>query len=548
MFSNIQKNNIRWTIRDNLEESILDNLYLKLKDFASCPDFSIVKDNNVRTVLFLKPGKNTPDSIFVKLYKKGGLFEKIKHLVVPSKACSEWRNLKHFDNIGLPCPKPLALSEIKHFGLLDESCLLIEEIPFAFPLNKYVEKNVLSLDKRRSITTSLAGLIRNLHANNIFYKDLHGGNILISKKTESEFDLFFIDLHRAALPGKISERMRIKDIAQLCNSVLCSKTEKHLFLKEYLGKKEAANDSIRTFSRKISEKRDRLEKTRIKSRSKRCLKNSSVFEYKKNSRETYHGRKDFGKKQTDEVLALHALIKKNKMGSALKTSNKSVITLVEKEGRDPLCVKENSFVSILYTLKNMFRKSRAMRSWISANRLLVRDIATPLPFAVVEKKFGPLVFENYFISSFMKETKEINNYINAFKDPGHNICKSKFIKACAEVLKNLHSQGIYHADLKSNNILVTETEKNIWKFYFIDLDRVLFKKDISFYQSANNLAQLNASISSLITVKDRLKFFYYYAKDTPLYKNRKRYFRKIIEISRTKKTETYGISFDNIVV
>jgi tRNA A-37 threonylcarbamoyl transferase component Bud32 len=342
--------------------------------------------------------------------------------------------------------------------------------------------------------------------------------------------------------------MRIKDIAQLCNSVLCSKTEKHLFLKEYLGKKEAANDSIRTFSRKISEKRDRLEKTRIKSRSKRCLKNSSVFEYKKNSRETYHGRKDFGKKQTDEVLALHALIKKNKMGSALKTSNKSVITLVEKEGRDPLCVKENSFVSILYTLKNMFRKSRAMRSWISANRLLVRDIATPLPFAVVEKKFGPLVFENYFISSFMKEAKEINNYINVFKDPGHKKYKSKFIKACAEVLKNLHSQKIYHADLKSNNILVTETEKNIWKFNFIDLDRVLFKKEISFYQRANNLAQLNASISSLITVKDRLKFFYYYAKDTPLYKNRKKYFRKIIEISRTKKTEPYGISFDNIVV
>ena len=97
MFSNIQKNNIRWTIRDNLEESILDNLYLKLKDFAACPDFSIVKENNVRTVLFLKPSKNTPDRIFVKLYKKGGLFEKIKHLVIPSKAFSEWRNLKHFD-------------------------------------------------------------------------------------------------------------------------------------------------------------------------------------------------------------------------------------------------------------------------------------------------------------------------------------------------------------------------------------------------------------------------------------------------------------------
>ncbi len=545
MFNSIKKNNIKWTIRDNLEENILDNLYLKLKDFASCPDFSIVKDNNVRTVLFLEPGQNTPDRIFVKLYKKGGLFGKIKHFVVPSKAFSEWHNLKHFDKIGLPCPKPLALSEIRYFRLLGESCLLIEAIPSAFPLNEYVENNVLPLGKRRSITTSLAGLIRDLHANNIFYKDLHAGNILISEKTESEFDLFFIDLHRAALPGKISERMRIKDIAQLCNSVLCSNTERQLFLKEYLGERAFDSESLKTFSKKIAGKRDQLEKTRIKSRSKRCLKNSSVFEKKMNSRETYHGRKDFGKKETDEVLALHGLIKKDKDTAIVKVSEKSIITIVDKKGRKPLCVKENRFVSILYTLKNIFRKSRAMRSWIAANRLLVRGVDTPLPFSVVEKKIGPLIFESYFISSFMKDAKEINNYITVFKDPGHKENKTKFIKACADVFKNLHSQGIYHADLKSNNILVTENERDKWKFFFVDLDRVLFKKDISFYQRANNLAQLNASISSLMTVKDRLKFFRFYAKDTQLYTYRKKYYCKILEISKTKITGLYGISFDN---
>jgi len=107
----------------------------------------------------------------------------------------------------------------------------------------------------------------------------------------------------------------------------------------------------------------------------------------------------------------------------------------------------------------------------------------------------------------------------------------------------LHDRGIYHADLKSNNILAAADGSKSWKFYFVDLDRVFFSTKISFYQRANNLAQLNASISKLMTVKDRLKFFYFYAKDTQLYHDRKKYYQKILKISRTKKTEIYDISF-----
>ena len=191
----------------------------------------------------------------------------------------------------------------------------------------------------------------------------------------------------------------------------------------------------------------------------------------------------------------------------------------------------------------MFRKSRALKSWIASNGLIVRGIDTPLPRAVVEKKFGPFVIKSYIISSFMNKSKELNEYINVFKNPAQIKSKSAFIKAYAGVLKNLHSKGIYQSDLKSNNILVAESGKDVWNFYFIDLDCVLFRKDISFYQRANNLAQLNASVSRLMTIKDRLKFFYFYAKDTQLYDNRKKYYQRILKISRTKITEIYDISF-----
>ena len=114
-------------------------------------------------------------------------------------------------------------------------------------------------------------------------------------------------------------------------------------------------------------------------------------------------------------------------------------------------------------------------------------------------------------------------------------------------MKKLHDSGIYHADLKSDNILVSLDDNSNVDFYFVDLDRVYFKDRLSFEQMANNLAQINASISDCITPADRLKFFRIYAKGTSRMINRKRYFKRIMEIGRTKNTHPYGVTFSTPV-
>lgn len=539
MFKKIIKNRIPWTVRQDLPEKTLDNLYARLKNAGSVPGFTIVKANPVRTVVSLPPDEEHRKGLFVKFYKSSTFIEKIKHLAVPSKARSEWRKLNRFRQLGLPCPAPLAFSEVKPFGLLKESCLLLEALPAAVPLNDHMENTSLSAEGRRKIILSLARLVRNLHQQQIFYRDLHAGNILITEKPGPNVSLFFIDLHRAALPGKISQWMQIKDLAQLLNSISLSDSEQAAFLEAYLGKTTGPG----RFRERVAEKQARLESARIKSRSKRCLKNSSVFEKRKAAGERYYGRRLFGKEKTDVILNRHQSVRDETGDRILKKTRKSILTVIEKETPTPLCVKEDRFVSRTYTFKNLFRQSRALKSWIAANGLMVRGLDTPLPLAVVDRKTGFLIRRSFLITEFIKEAKEANRYITVFKDPSQKKNKSAFIKAFAQVFQKLHQQKIYHADLKSNNILVRQTDSQNWTFYFIDLDRVSFNRSLSFYQRANNLAQLNASISDLMTAKDRLKFFYFYAKDTSLYQNRKGCFRKILEISRTKNTEPYGIRF-----
>ena len=123
------------------------------------------------------------------------------------------------------------------------------------------------------------------------------------------------------------------------------------------------------------------------------------------------------------------------------------------------------------------------------------------------------------------------------------LVRSSVIAACALQLRDLHDKGVYHADLKSNNILVREHPPFRWEFYFIDLDRVAFRRQLSFEQRSTNLAQLNASIASCITVSDRFHFFRAYARGTGLVKQGKRYFQRIMAIGSRKNTEPYGVSF-----
>jgi len=120
--------------------------------------------------------------------------------------------------------------------------------------------------------------------------------------------------------------------------------------------------------------------------------------------------------------------------------------------------------------------------------------------------------------------------------------KKRFIQTLAELIRDMHARGIYHADMKSNNILVRE-DGDAWKLFIIDLDRVRFRKSLSFKQRANNLAQINASVAACITPADRILFFRHYTKGRLPALEAKQYFRQIMTIGRKKNTRPYGLEF-----
>ncbi len=534
-----------WTVHESLDESVLERLLPRLDHHRTNQELTLVKDNNVRSAFLFRTGHEDRPALFVKRYKCRSFSDRCKYLLFQSKAKSEWRSLLRFRRCSLPCPLPLALHERRKAGMLQDSCLVMEAIDGAVPLNEYAEaqQDVLRsgyMQYKIILIQRLADLVRRLHAARIYYRDLHAGNILV-RETDGGPELFFIDLHRALQVPVLMQWMITDDLAVLCNSLSLSRTDKIRFLRSYCTDLREYPADLRDTALLIGRRTEKLRLRRIRSRSKRCVKNSTVFEKKITWRERYHGRRDFGRVRAGACIGLHESELTAKT-STLKASSKSVLTAHDTAADGRVCVKGYRYLGLLYAAKYMFRTSRALKSWKAAHALMVRGIDTPLPLAIVERRCGPLKLKSYLITRWHPNARELNTYVQTMTDTAPKT-RTAFLAALAGVILNMHERGIYHADLKSNNILVEEREDGGWRFYIIDLDRVRFDHAVPFEKRVNNLAQINASVADCMTVRDRLKFFRIYAAGCGVYTDRKKYYRRIIAIGRTKITEPYGLTF-----
>jgi len=212
-------------------------------------------------------------------------------------------------------------------------------------------------------------------------------------------------------------------------------------------------------------------------------------------------------------------------------------------------VKESRFPDVFSRMRYIFFKTRARKCWIASRGLTVRGVATPRALVLLEEKSLYIQKKNMLFTEFIDHALELNDFVRkefgGQLSPESSEKKIKFVKECGQAIRKLHEKNIYHADLKSNNILVREEEGGSWTFYFVDLDRVDFDHQLSFKQKVNNLAQINASIADCIRPSDRLKFFKTYSIGTPACIERKRYYKRILEISRKKITEPYGVNFSS---
>jgi len=183
----------------------------------------------------------------------------------------------------------------------------------------------------------------------------------------------------------------------------------------------------------------------------------------------------------------------------LGDAERNVIKIVAIEGKK-FTIKSFKTPNIINQIAyRFFRKSKAQRSYIYANRLLDLGINTPFP-AAYRLETTPFLFKkSYYISELIDCDLTYRELTTDFSIPDHE----NILRAFTRYTYKLHENQVNFLDHSPGNTLVKRVEEG-YEFYLVDLNRMKFE-EMSLETKIKNFAKLTIH-KPMIQVKSECFF------------------------------------------
>jgi len=504
----------------------------RLDSLREVPGTTVVKTNAVRTVLRVPLDECV---VFVKRYHVRGVTDRLKYLVVPSRATAEWRAARAIRAAGLPTNEALMMGEKRIAGLLQDGTFAAREIPdneeFVPYIHRYLwDGSDASEANRYRLLDQLAGLVRRFHDAGFRHHDMHGGNLLVTDGPDDAL-IHLIDLHTVKIRRGVPRGVRLGNLAKLLHSLLTGTRDGDFLriLTVYEGDRSVLGGAAAAL-RVIEPRIEALERRRLVNRTKRCLRRSSAYDISKRPGLRVNHRREIPVDAVLAALAAHEVSRTGAGVEVLKDSRRSALsrqTLETPDGPRPVVVKETKCHGFADRLKNVFRPPRALASWINGTGLRVRKVPAAEPLAIVLERAGPFVGRSFLLMEDLSEGMRLDlfvldRYAGAI-DAKRRAEKRRLVAAFGRFVGDLHLRGIYHGDLKAVNLFVRIRDDGGFEFRPVDYDRVVFADEVARRRRVKNLSQVAASVAVLITKTDRLRFYRAYAFDADTRENGREY-------------------------
>ncbi|MEE9201135.1 MAG: lipopolysaccharide kinase InaA family protein [Candidatus Brocadiales bacterium] len=524
-FYTCEQNDIRWTAVSKYSHIVESRVLRRIEHIPSLEKCKLVKRNLYRTTYVYKPIHPAAAGVYIKRYQIRDWGDKFLTKLRQSQAYREWKMMLLMGQKGFPVPQPVALGEREHKKTI-ENYLVTLEILNAVPVREAPDI------QKEEVLLALASLADKLRRENIFYKDFQLGNILL-KKRGAKSEIFLVDLHSARLLTALSKGQILYMLAKLIDSFApaFNAVDQDRFLDLYAQADPSFKMGAAQNKEGVKALAARIRQTHLKSRTKRCLVRSTGF-----SVGYYEGLRLFHRKDFDRHSVLNAFkAYRESAGNSkdtLKSTKKTSLSIVETSA-GKVCVKRYISINMLDRIKGGLGLSRARRAWVIGNGLVVRNIPTSTPLALLEG-----TNESFLITTALVGFPRMDYYIlENFKETRSGSAfqrKKDFISSFTRALWSLHEKNTYHGDLKACNILVEELPENKWEFYFIDYDKVVFDHEVSIRRRIKNIAQLHTSIPWCITWADRMRFFKSYAGDAGYEHSKAAFLREVMRESNKR--------------
>ena len=430
-----------------------DRWLSRFEDYVS--DCTTVKDYPKRTITLC-------DGIYIKEVRYRGVQSVLKRFF-GGNACREGSVSRELCDLGVPAPDVLGYGQEVSGLHLKRDVLLTREIPDGQSVLKVFFEDFIGfnrLDKDHFINT-LAQFFKLLHDKGVSHKDPNLGNIICQRKG-SHFNFYIIDTDRANLKGRSmtdSERMKNLSLLHSLHNGL-SRSYKLRFLKAYLAE---SPHKIRIYSSRLPDLALEHSFHIWRKNAKKCLYTNRRFK-----KEVQDGFKIC--RQNNEV-ALHILNhllpdpdRVLEHADVLKAGRTVSAFMVEHAGRKYF-VKRYNYKGFVYGLWNAFRRSRALKSWLSFWELIGRRLPVPEPFLCFEERDFIALRRSYLVTEYIDDVQPLK--ITARQIDRKD--REKILMRVAILLGRLHRSGCVHGDLKWDNFLHSPTSLNL-RLYLTDLD------------------------------------------------------------------------------
>ena len=507
---------VRREVLDHLHHNFFDDPISSIQEMVGK---GIRESKWRRSAIFPLPNGR---KVFFKRDRTKSWAESVKYLFLPSKGKKEFLIASQLETENLNIPKPLGWMERVHRGWVRESYYLSEAIGAGL---SFIDDPARSKEPRSII--QLAETVKKIQEAGLFHQDLHGGNFLWDNTS-----LFLTDLHHAKIVRPLSLNQRIWNLAHLLHSLrsMWGEGEQLQFMDQYFEEISDGSEKGEILFQRIYPLMDRLQRRQWRSRSKRCLKESTEFSIHQEKGLRYFHRRDFSMDRLKKAMEEHRGLVRESPSSLIKTSPEVVVSILNGEG-EKICLKQFCYPHLWDRIKEHFRRSKGLKSWVAANGMRARGFRSLKALALVERKSWLGLQESFLFMEALAEDQEMDRYIlKGFKDLNK---KRLFVRTFARWLDSLHKMSLYHKDMKTCNILVSERGEG-WNFHLLDFEDVLMDEKVDQKKLFRNFLQLNTSTPKVMTKMDRFRFFREYIRLNPIVKEQKVFLRGLMNESRRR--------------
>jgi tRNA A-37 threonylcarbamoyl transferase component Bud32 len=224
-------------VRD-LDAAVLTSLIADPDEPFRGPGVRILKDSPSSTVAeFDLPGDGGPRPVIYKRFRITAWSEPWLLLCRRSAALRSWVFGHGLRERCLATPRPLAVFHRRQHTLPREGYLLMEKVPDAVELHRFVAGLAGCRHLLRRCVEQVAVLVRELHRRRLAHRDLKAANILV-QHGPSVVRPWLIDLVGVCRYRHLPRHRRVQNLARLhasfLHSPLVTRTDKLRFLRVYL--------------------------------------------------------------------------------------------------------------------------------------------------------------------------------------------------------------------------------------------------------------------------------------------------------------------------